>query len=259
MPCGRAFNPATGTVFDGRKLPVADWTEFLLEVFSYGSLMGAACQAAGRPPRRRTGLRQAARGAGGGMEGAVPRPGGDRRDDASLPLWHRSRGCPTAPRPRRLLRGEHCIGIGWRRSGRRCSPHEGRSAMTSGARALAASPGPCGAARRLFTTWRTATTACVRELGLRSERHNSKLISACPTRENPLAAVNRLCHLLRLFLDSHTGSTAPRLWRLPRLFCDDEPSPRQDGKGGVRVGSGNAQPENRPIQGLLREVAQFRR
>ena len=29
LSCGRAFNPATGTVFDGRKLPVADWTEFL--------------------------------------------------------------------------------------------------------------------------------------------------------------------------------------------------------------------------------------
>ena len=42
LSCGRAFNPATGTVFDGRKLPVADWTEFLLEVFSYGSLAGAA-------------------------------------------------------------------------------------------------------------------------------------------------------------------------------------------------------------------------
>ena len=42
LSCGRAINPATGTVFDGRKLPVADWTEFLLEVFSYGSLAGAA-------------------------------------------------------------------------------------------------------------------------------------------------------------------------------------------------------------------------
>ena len=42
LSCGRAFNPATGTVFDGRKLPVADWTEFLLEVFSYDSLAGAA-------------------------------------------------------------------------------------------------------------------------------------------------------------------------------------------------------------------------
>ena len=42
LSCGRAFNPATGTVFDGRKLPVAAWTAFLLEVFSYGSLAGAA-------------------------------------------------------------------------------------------------------------------------------------------------------------------------------------------------------------------------
>lgn len=55
LSCGRAFNPATGTVFDGRKLPVADWTEFLLEVFSSGASPAPPARAAGRPPRRRTG------------------------------------------------------------------------------------------------------------------------------------------------------------------------------------------------------------
>ena len=58
----------------------------------------------------------------------------------------------------------------------------------------------------------------VRELGLRSERHNSKLIKRLPDPENPLAAVNRLCYLLRLFLDSHTGFDRTRLGGYLDLF-----------------------------------------
>ena len=57
-----------------------------------------------------------------------------------------------------------------------------------------------------------------RELGLRSERHNSKLIKRLPDPENPLAAVNRLCYLLRLFLDSHTGFDRTRLGGYLDLF-----------------------------------------
>ena len=40
--CGRGFGPATGTIFEGRRLPVADWTEFLLEAMSFDSMAGIA-------------------------------------------------------------------------------------------------------------------------------------------------------------------------------------------------------------------------
>ena len=45
----------------------------------------------------------------------------------------------------------------------------------------------------------------VEKLGLVSNVHNSKLIKALPDKENPLRDVNRLCFLLELFLNSHSG------------------------------------------------------
>ena len=36
--CGRTFTPATGTIFEDRKLPVADWVEFLGQAFGFESL-----------------------------------------------------------------------------------------------------------------------------------------------------------------------------------------------------------------------------
>ena len=47
--------------------------------------------------------------------------------------------------------------------------------------------------------------ALVRKLGLDSRAHNSKVIKLLPDKGNPLREVNRLCFLLELFLNSHSG------------------------------------------------------
>lgn len=36
--CGHGFNPAAGTVFNGRRIPVADWAEFVLKALSFESV-----------------------------------------------------------------------------------------------------------------------------------------------------------------------------------------------------------------------------
>ena len=36
--CCRGFSPVTGTIFEDHRLPVSDWVEFLLELFSYESV-----------------------------------------------------------------------------------------------------------------------------------------------------------------------------------------------------------------------------
>lgn len=76
---------------------------------------------------------------------------------------------------------------------------------TSGARTVAAFGGCVTLGSTLVHDMENGHNRLVRELGQRSERHNSKLIKRLPDSENPLAAVNRLCCLLRLFLDSHSG------------------------------------------------------
>ena len=76
---------------------------------------------------------------------------------------------------------------------------------TSGARTVAAFGGRVARGSTLVHDTENGHNRLVRELGLRSERSNSKLIKRLPDSENPLAAVNRLCCLLRLFLDSHSG------------------------------------------------------
>ncbi|MFR2950850.1 MAG: transposase [Collinsella intestinalis] len=216
LSCGRAFNPATGTVFDGRKLPVADWTEFLLEVFSYGSLGAARSgrRSATTPPYWLAKLLAVLEGAGGRRPG---RPGGDRRDDVPAAAGEPAEDARRLQGPGGFSKGKHCIGIGCDGSGASVFADEGLG-KTSGARTLAAFGGHVARGSTLVHDMENGHNRLVRELGLRSERHNSKLIKRLPDPENPLAAVNRLCYLLRLFLDSHTGFDRTRLGGYLDLF-----------------------------------------
>lgn len=35
--CRKKFNPTTGTIFEGHKISITEWIEFLLDIFNYGS------------------------------------------------------------------------------------------------------------------------------------------------------------------------------------------------------------------------------
>ncbi|WP_288219369.1 hypothetical protein [uncultured Adlercreutzia sp.] len=218
LSCGRAFNPATGTVFDGRKLPVADWTEFLLEVFSYGSLAGSARsgrRSATTPPYWLAKLLAVLEGV---QEGAVL-AGRVEIDEMMhpLPLADQPRMPDGSKVPGGFSKGKHCIGIGCDGSGAAVFADEGLG-KTSGARTLAAFGGHVARGSTLVHDMENGHNRLVRELGLRSERHNAKLLRGVPDSENPLAAVNRLCFLLRLFLDSHTGCDRAMLGGYLDLF-----------------------------------------
>ena len=100
----------------------------------------------------------------------------------------------------------------------------------------------------------------VRERHLVSEAYDSRLVKSLPDGENPLARVNRLCFLLRLFLDGHTHGLRPREpARLARpLLRDDEPARQQDGEGGNGPGPGNGLPEYAEVSGFLQGESQLR-
>ncbi len=65
------------------------------------------------------------------------------------------------------------------------------------------------------------------EPGLADERYDSREIKRLPDRENPLRDVNRLCFLLRLFLDSHNGFDRSRIGGYLDLFSVMMNPPRE--------------------------------
>lgn len=202
--CGRVSTPVTGTIFDGRKLPLPAWTDFLVQTFSYASVSLMT-----REDRRSdTTLPYWMSKLFAVLEGI--------QDDTMLggtvwidetyvsevagKLWHR----PDGKLPRGLSRNKICIAVGVDDSGRSVFVSEGRGITTTDrtweALGTRIEPGS-----HLIHDMETAHNKLVRELRLDSETHNGKALMGVPDRQNPLRPVNRACFLLKSFLRSHSG------------------------------------------------------
>jgi transposase-like protein len=203
--CGRTFGPATGTIFEGRKLPVADWTEFLLEVLSFESMTGitrANRRSSATVPYWMAKLFAVLEG----VQGDTVLAGTVQIDETLYPLVARDQ--PLMPDGSRMPGGfsksKICIGVGCDKYGRSVFKREGLG-KTSGAKTMAAFGGCIAPGSTLVHDMENGHNRLVRKLGLASVPYNSKEICKLPDKDNPLGDVNRLCYLLKLFLNSHSG------------------------------------------------------
>ena len=202
--CGAIFNPATGTIFQGRKLPVADWTEFLIEVFSYESVMGmtrANRRSVTTLPYWMAKLFAVLEG----IQDDVVLSGRVQIDEKYYPLAAKDQELrPDGKKKRGLSRNQICIAMGCDSSGTSYCARLGLG-KPSKARVWNAYGTHIERGSRLDHDMEGTHGILVSKLELDSRVHNSKLIKLLPDKENPLREVNRLCYLLELFLNSHSG------------------------------------------------------
>ena len=201
--CGAWFTPATRTIFHGRKLPVADWTEFLLEVFSYESVRGMTRsnrRSATTLPYWMAKLFAVLEG----IQDGVVLAGDVQIDEKYYPLAAKDQVLrDDGKKPRGLSRNQICIAMGCDSSGASFCGRMGLG-KPSKKRTWDAYGPHIGRGSKLIHDMEGSHDVLVDKLELESERHNSKLIKQLPDKDNPLRGVNRLCHHLELFLNSHS-------------------------------------------------------
>lgn len=204
--CGATFTPATGTVFEDHRLPVAAWSEFLLELFSYESLAGATRTGRRSPTTLPYQLAKVFAVLEGIQDGVVL-SGRVQADEMMYPVPAADRDPSLAGRRAGgYSRDNTCVAIA-------CEEAVGGASVfvvlgrgkPSGARAVSAYRPHLADGCTLVHDRENSHNAVVRERCLVSEAYDSRLVKRLPDDENPLARVNRLCFLLRLFLDGHTG------------------------------------------------------
>ena len=204
--CGTTLAPATGTIFEDRRLPVTAWAEFLLAIMSFESLAGIARRDRRSPTTPAYQLAKLFMVLDG-IQDAVVLSGRVQADEMMYPV-------PAADRDPLLAgrragghpRNSTCIAIA-------CEEGEHGSAVfralglgkPSAERAKAAYCPHLSGGIVLVHDRENSHNAVVRELGLVSEAYDSREIKRLPDEENPLWKVNRLCFLPGLFLDGHTG------------------------------------------------------
>lgn len=216
--CGRSFNPATGTIFEGRKIPVADWTEFLLELFSFESI-NAMTRTNRRSQTTFPYWMAKLFAILEDVQCATVLSGVVQIDETLYPLAAKDQ--PLKPDGSKMRggysKGKICIGVGCDDKGNSVFKREGLG-KTSGARTIEAFGSHISPGSRLIHDMENGHNKLVRDLGLVGESYNSKEICKLPDKQNPLGDVNRLCFLLKLFLDSHSGFNRDNLEGYLDLF-----------------------------------------
>ena len=205
--CGRGFSPLTGTIFEDHRISVAGWFEFLLGIMSYESLAGIARRdrrSPTTPPYQLAKLFLVL----DGIQDGVVLSGRVQADEMMYPVP--AAEAIVSPSGRRqggaYSRNNTCIAIA-------CEERDGGASVfrvlgrgkPSGERAKASYCPHLEEGLTFVHDKENAHNAVVRERRLVSEAYDSREIKKLDDDENPLWKVNRLCFLLRLFLDGHSG------------------------------------------------------
>lgn len=215
--CGRTFTPATGTIFEGRKLPIPAWTDFLVQTFSYASVSLMT-----REDRRSdTTLPYWMAKLFAVLEGVQDDTVLSGRvwiDETYVPdvagkLWRR----PDGKLPRGISRNQLCIGVGVDESGKSVFIHEGKGHVSM-ARTWDTFGSRIAPGSTLVHDLDHSHGKLVEELKLKSEAYNGKALLGVPDDANPLFPVNRMCFLLKAFLRSHSGFDRDDLQGYLNLF-----------------------------------------
>jgi transposase-like protein len=205
LSCDRYFTPATGTIFEGRKLPVADWTEFLLEAFSFES-MHAITRVNRRSETTVPYWMAKLFAVLEGVQENAMLSGTVQIDETFYPLAFKDQ--PLRPDGSKMRGGfsksKICIGVGCDNHGNSLFQREGLG-KTNGAKTMDAFGSHVAPGSVLVHDMENGHNKLVKRLKLVSKAYNSKEICKLPDVENPLGDVNRLCFLLKLFLNSHSG------------------------------------------------------
>jgi predicted RNA-binding Zn-ribbon protein involved in translation (DUF1610 family) len=201
--CKKAFTPATGTVFESRKLPLSAWADFLVQVFSFESMAVVT-----REDRRSdTTVPYWFGKLFSVLEGAqddMMLSGRVQIDETYYPVPGDETVKVDGKKLRGLSRNKICIGIGCDDSGLSYFTHEGLG-KTSGQKTVGAFGNHIVSGSLLVHDMEKGHHRLVRELGLTDEAHNAKLLAKLDDADNPLHDVNRLCFLVKRFLNSHSG------------------------------------------------------
>jgi hypothetical protein len=136
-------------------------------------------------------------------------------------MWYPVPGAEAVSVDGKLLRGPSrnklCIGIGCDKSGRSYFAYEGLG-KTSGKKAMAAFGAHIECGSRLAHDMEKGHHRPVRELGLADDAYSSKLLAKLDDKDSPLREVNRLCCLVKRFLNSHSGFNRDDLGGWLNLF-----------------------------------------
>lgn len=200
--CGKRFNLFTGTIFDSHKIPITEWIEFLLKLFSFGSVTYTAI---GNQNAETTGfywlekvfivLKN--------CQKDVRLSGKIYYDETFTNVNFQDRKYKNNKKLRGISRNKIAIGVAVDKHNLLIIDEKvSKPSNLSTRRVLVDKIEP---GSTLIHDEEKSHEYIVKKLNLKSIVYNSKSIKNCPDEENPLNKVNRIHGFIKSFFERHLG------------------------------------------------------
>lgn len=214
--CRRTFNALTNTIFDGHKIAITEWIEFLLDIFNYGSTMLTSKVNKNSSSTTNYWLHKIFLVLHNWQKNIILNEI-VYIDEMFYSVIKSDIKTKDGKKLRGLSRNQHCIGIGY-----------------DGNNIIAIVEGLGKTSTDL--TWNTFSThikegskiihddekshkKLIRELQLVNEQYNSLYLKKLSDKDNPLRPINHQCDLIRQFLNMHSGFDRKNLQDYLNLYC----------------------------------------
>lgn len=201
--CGKKFKPTTGTIFDSRKIPVSEWIEYCLNIFRYTSLNADSWNNRNAISTSRYWLEKLFMTLEG-YQNDIVLSGRVWLDETYYALIMRDRERDEHGNLLRgLSRNQICVGVATDKTQSVCFVEgNGKPSQRSSYQTFKDHIAP---GSTLIHDKETTHKKLVEKLSLKSVAYASKDLKGLADSENPLDPVNRIHHLLKMFLNSHSG------------------------------------------------------
>ncbi len=215
--CGRTFCSTTNTIFDGHKVSMSEWLDFLLLIFGYGSFALTSKSNRNAYNTTRYWMDKVFLVLRGSLDDIVLK-GVVYIDETYLSVrkadiqenW-------LGERYPGISRNKMCIGVGTDGTRTVCVFEKiGKPTIESTRKAFHRHIEPGSMLRH---DREHSHRTLVEELGLTSETWSSSELKGVPDKDNPLDPVNEVCAMLKRFLRAHSGFIRDDVQDYLNLFC----------------------------------------
>ncbi len=214
--CGKRFTPLTGTVFDSRKIPIADWIEYLIHLFEYHSVSSAAYDNRNADSTGYYWLKKVFFVLKGYQDDIVLKSK-VWIDETYVSIWKTARTKKGTNELRGLSRNQCCI----------CTGTDGKKTFLifcgmgkpSSPKAWRSYSPHIPKEATLIHDGERSHNILIEKLALKSEVHSTEETKGMPDGVNPMNEINTVHRYLKRFLSRHDGFDTDELQDWLNLFC----------------------------------------
>lgn len=214
--CGKTFTPMTGTLFQDHRIPVDEWIDFCLQLFSDQSFLSISSSNRNSYSTTRYWVAKLALGLCG-YDDHIVLEGDVYIDETYYSVIMRDRSTDESGRYKRgLSRDKHCIAIAC--DDRRTYCVLAGMGKPSQKRINEALKDHIAPGSRIIHDGEKAHAMLIRNLGCDDEVHPTAETKGLSDADNPLDPINRKCAALKRFIRAHSGFNRSYFDQMLRLF-----------------------------------------